>query len=69
MLINVVTLQGPFLQRKVEAQHCHLKGACVEDRTLEKTSKDGANYYYTEIMPQCSDKSFQEWPEEKEKYT
>lgn len=66
MLINVVTLQGPFLQRKVEAQHCHLKGACVGDRTLEKSSKDGENYYCTEIIPQRSDKSFQEQPDERE---
>lgn len=66
MLINMVTLQCPFLQRKVEAQHCHMKEACVRGRTLEEASKDGKNYYCTKIIPQHSDNSFQEWPDKRE---
>lgn len=54
MMINMVTIQGPFLQR-----------ARVGDRTLEKVSKDGECCYCTEIIPQCSDKFFQEWPDER----
>ena len=61
--------QGPFLQRKVEGQHCPSKGARAGDRTLEETSKDGGNYYRTEIITWHPDKSCQEQPDEKEKYT
>lgn len=35
-------------------------------RALEKASKTGENYYCTEVIPQNSDKSIQELPDEKQ---